>query len=206
MGKMLVAELGDERDCDTFSRWLAHYVAEQIVIAEKAKGKSKALAEKECFDSILKLWAHRSHYPEKNRPLESFDKIFSTLKVLSSEDSYRYLMDSRSEKTAEDDLASWLKVAEATDYAASALIKFFLNRAAEVAFEREGKWVPLALSVKDQTKSDTASIRFLLNGETEEEHNAKLKRERLQGLKVKLEKFIDLSRGASSEIDKILEE
>lgn len=84
LGKMLVKELGIEPGVDTLARWMAHYLAEKIHLAEVLPhSHEKAEAEKECCDLILKIWDHRSQIPRGRRPFENFEPI---LKVLESID------------------------------------------------------------------------------------------------------------------------
>src|SRR5258708_5779936 len=79
LGNKLVEELGREPNMDTLSRWMAHYVAEQIVIAEKTAGVERASAGERCFRTILALWEHRSSLPPGRRPFESFEPILRAL-------------------------------------------------------------------------------------------------------------------------------
>ena len=60
LGKLLVGELGLEYSVDTLSRWMAHYIAEQMRIIESTENDDKKLAEEKCFETILKLWKHRT--------------------------------------------------------------------------------------------------------------------------------------------------
>ncbi len=84
LGKMLVKELGLEPGVDTLARWMAHYLAEKIHLAESLpKGDEKTEIEKECCELILKIWDHRNQLPRGKRPFESFEPI---LKVLESID------------------------------------------------------------------------------------------------------------------------
>ena len=56
LGKLLVNELGLESSNDTLSRWMAHYISEKMLLAEKLpEGEEKNKAEKDCFETILKL-------------------------------------------------------------------------------------------------------------------------------------------------------
>ena len=86
LGKQLVESLATERggDVDMLSRWMSHYVAEQIVAAENATDATKAEAEERCFRTILSLWEHRSTLPNGRRPFESFEPIFESLEDQST--------------------------------------------------------------------------------------------------------------------------
>jgi hypothetical protein len=79
LGKQLVEELRRGPDVDTLSRWMAHYIAQQIATAEIATGNNKAAAEDECVRSILALWEHRAAFPHDRRPFESFEPILRAL-------------------------------------------------------------------------------------------------------------------------------
>ena len=71
LGKLLVKELGLETSNDTLSRWMAHYIAEKIAKSESLPlGKEKDDAEKDCLETILKVWERRWLLPSGKRPLE----------------------------------------------------------------------------------------------------------------------------------------
>lgn len=63
LGKKLVKELDLDPGVDTLARWMAHYIAEQIILLEQKSGEEKKLAEERCIDMILKLWSHRATLP-----------------------------------------------------------------------------------------------------------------------------------------------
>lgn len=79
LGNKLVAELKMVDSSDTLSRWMAHYIAELITSAENAEEEMKAALEKECFDTILKLWANRDATPKGIRPLSSLEDAMMLL-------------------------------------------------------------------------------------------------------------------------------
>lgn len=85
LGKQLVEELGIEPGVDTVSRWMAHYLAEQITIAEQLDGDTKSDSEKECFDIILKLWKQRWFLPSNHRPFDNFEPILDTLNKIGAD-------------------------------------------------------------------------------------------------------------------------
>jgi hypothetical protein len=65
LGNKLVEELKLADSNDTLSRWMAHYLAELMTQAESATGEAKANLEKQCFETILKIWANRGITPEE---------------------------------------------------------------------------------------------------------------------------------------------
>ena len=79
LGSQLVAQLNDHEQADTLSRWVAHYIAEQIALTEQTGGQDKAAAEERCLQAIMTLWSHRSSMPNGARPLEDFEPILHAL-------------------------------------------------------------------------------------------------------------------------------
>ena len=79
LGDELVAQLSNPEKTDTLSRWVAHYIAEQLVQIEQTKGEDKRANEDRCFQAILTLWSHRSSMPNGMRPLEDFEPILHAL-------------------------------------------------------------------------------------------------------------------------------
>lgn len=83
LGNLLVEELKrEDKYPDTLTRWMAHYIAEQIIAAESAEVPDKAAAQERCFQTILALWKHRSSMPSGHRPFESFEPILRALEHL----------------------------------------------------------------------------------------------------------------------------
>ncbi len=84
LGKLFVQELKLDPGVDTFSKWMAHYIAEKMKVAEQAlSDEDKKEAEKECFETILALWKHRWSLPSRKRPSEEFEPILKTLERLN---------------------------------------------------------------------------------------------------------------------------
>jgi len=83
LGKAIVKELELDPGVDTLSKWMAHYVAEKIVLAEKLSGSKKKQAEKECFEIISKLWEHRWSIPHDKPFLKDFEPLFETINKLN---------------------------------------------------------------------------------------------------------------------------
>lgn len=93
LGKLFVKELNLEPGVDTFSRWVAHYLAEKITLVEQSTGKEKKIAEKECFEVIIKLWNNRYAFPNGRRPLENFEPIIELLRNLNPEREKTFFFD-----------------------------------------------------------------------------------------------------------------
>ena len=158
LGKALVQELGLEPGVDTLSRWMAHYVAEQIAISENASGDKKSKAEQRCFETVLKLWEHRSLLPDGRRPLESFEPIFRALDRLDPESPRPFYYDpphvhssglNDVSEPISDDVQKWIDVALGVDHAARVLIDFAFKQAAAKAKDKKTKsWIENATDLK----------------------------------------------------------
>lgn len=70
LGNELVNALDLEPGGNTLTRWMAHYLAEQITLVETTSGALKTAAEDRCFKTVLALWQQRSSLPSGRRPLE----------------------------------------------------------------------------------------------------------------------------------------
>lgn len=81
LGKKLVKELKLEPGVDTLGKWMAHYVAELMEKARKAKPPEKEKLQKECFETILTLWEHRYESSRVKAPLSDLGPL---IKILES--------------------------------------------------------------------------------------------------------------------------
>jgi hypothetical protein len=165
LGKALVEELDLEDSVDTLARWMAHYVAEQIVTAENTTGDEKFHAEQHCFETILKLWQHRSSLPTGHRPFENFESIFRALERLDPESSrpfyyshppFRASESGDAAKGMQDDVQKWTNLALGIDRTARILIRFAFSQATlSAADEKTSSWLENAVKL---TNSDDLSI------------------------------------------------
>lgn len=194
LGKLLVNELGLESSVDTLSRWMAHYIAEQMKIIDFAQEDEKKQAENRCFETILKLWKHMSYYNGGSRPFEDFKPIFDTLNRMNpdNENPY-YFQNEYSPKKADGDnenneVAKYLSLATLVDKTARVWLKFLFQSAAEaVVDDKMKKWIEAALPLSENTEPSLI-IRLLSNTEPEEdtqENNIKYLEKRIE----QLEKF-----------------
>lgn len=83
LGKAIVKELELDPGVDTLAKWMAHYVAEKITLAERLSGNEKKQAEEECFEIISKLWEHRWSIPHNKPFLQDFEPLFETVDKLN---------------------------------------------------------------------------------------------------------------------------
>ncbi len=158
LGKALVRELNLDPGVDTTARWMAHYIAEQIEIAEHSSSIQKQEAEKRCFETILRLWNHRSAFPGGTRPLESFDPILRTLKRLDPENDRHFFFENRKESTdsVPEEVQKWLDVADGIDEAVRVWLKYVFEQAALAATDDSTiEWLENSVAIQE---SDHFSI------------------------------------------------
>ena len=148
LGKQFVDELGLDPGVDTFSKWMAHYLAEKMTLLEQLPpGENKKATEKECFEVILKLWKHRWTLPSGKRPLENFEPILRVLKRLDPEIRepflYRHFENEMSDtglvSPEVKEAANHVAIAVQIDKVARSWIEFILQQAGQKA--KSGKTV-----------------------------------------------------------------
>lgn len=149
---------------DTLSRWMAHYVAELIVEAERATGCEKAAVQDRCFTAILELWSHRAEFPRGMRPHQELEPILRVLESLDVATEHpRYYP---SAQPSENDIQSaevekWLNLARGIDYSAKLLIRHCLSQAADLATDKSKQWVKLAEAAEANSGVSEIFIRFI---------------------------------------------
>lgn len=206
LGKMLIQELGDEPDCNTISRWMAQYIAEQIAIFETADGNAKVIAGQKCYETVLKLWKQRSSLPNGHRPYESFEPIFRALDRLDPESETPfyfnrpnfYRKDAFEGESECDAVQQWVDVALGLDQTARILVNFAFKQAANFSSNESTKaWVMNEIDMQNEAEKSVV-IRLLpyLEGGSEEDDLEKLQAEQIAVLKSrikKLESFAEFS-------------
>lgn len=206
LGRALVEELGPDRDVDTLSRWMAHYIAELIEAVESANDEDRPAKLAKCADAILKLWEHRHLLPDGKRPFEDWEPILKTLESLDpADDTPRYFRTprmavSKTEETTET--RKWLELADGLDYSAKILIRYCLTQAAQVAIDRSKEWVALAAGVGLENDGDFSVVRIIINesdllkGSEPDDSARKVLEERIE----KLDAFMKLADVVGSEM------
>lgn len=197
LGKALVEELGLNPGVDTLARWMAHYIAEQIVVAENTTGNDKIIAEQRCFETILKVWEHRASLPHGRRPFESFEPIFRALERLDPENSvplyYSQPRSSESDDLNQDtrEVRQWLDLAEGVDQAARICLEYiFIQAALKATDEKTITWL---VNTSDVARDrDLSVIRLLVREDPDNANIETAKREwkmKQQNLKLRIEKI-----------------
>ena len=201
LGKQFVKELELEPGVDTISRWMAHYLAEKMIVAEHSSGKKKKLAEEECFNTILKLWKHRWNLPPGKQPYEDFEPIFDVVQKmgLDSPESPIFYRPDRIKKLPEItkvDLKNvkgedWLTIASQIDLAARVWLRYSLKQyAISVKKDDTNEWLNNSVGLSDNEDSKIIRIVFGKdNSVDDEEFSKNLKKEKLEQRIIELERF-----------------
>lgn len=130
-GEKIVKELKQAGRTDTLSKWMAHYLCDLIMEAKNCDALLRHEKEKDCFETILKLWSHREDIPWR-KPFQSFEQIIAFFEHLTSQENY--VRSRRSEFSEEDE---WLKASLAVSDAARHLIRWTVANASLQAKEKE---------------------------------------------------------------------
>ncbi len=186
LGKVLVKELGPDRDSDTLSRWMSHYVAELIQVSNEAKGEHKAKAQKECFEAILELWSYRYELPNGKRPFEKFEPILRALEDLDPENERSRYWHPQPPKQIDDQdkICKHLEMAKRLDETARILVRSFIGAAAKEASDQSEPWVQEILKINHSESPDIELFRvMILDGEATEPKSAK---------EIEIEKIVEI--------------
>jgi len=178
---------------------MAHYVTEQIAIAETTTGSEKIEAEQQCFDTILKLWERRSSLPNNRYPFKNFEPIFQALSRLDPDNSRScYFNNSRLQKAEDDDKSEsqaneiqlWINLALSIDAAARVLIDFAIRQAAcNAEDEKTTTWIKKSTGISDD-EYDDLSIIVRLAGESQEDNpEEKVREQKRRELSSRIEKL-----------------
>ena len=206
LGKALVKELDLDPGVDTLARWMAHYIAEQMEIAENATGDDKIEAKQHCLETILKLWKYRSSLPNRQRPFESFEPIFRALARLDPENTTPYFYSNPDYRSSEpndsgedsDKVQLWLDIARGIDQAARVWLEFVFHQAAlNATDEKTISWLENAVGLPDN--DDVSLIVRLIHAKSENEseetaeREQQAKQEKLKSRIKQLDSFIDFN-------------
>jgi len=149
LGNKLVDELSQKEGSDTTKDWMAHYIAELMIKAELANGAEKEKYEKECADTILKLWTHIDKVPNVDTPLRSFSNISEMCDKLITTEKYKYYPEKY-----KDEISPYLLLAQKVDSLAKEIVSLGFSLAIAEASEKEKEWLQFDM---------LEDIRFLKN-------------------------------------------
>jgi hypothetical protein len=225
LGKIFITELGLETSTDTFSRWMAHYIAEKMTVAQQLpSGTEKAEAEKQCFETILKLWEHRWSLPRSLQPLSDFEPLLRALEKLNPENEtpFFYNVSDYELSNAEaasgnlNEIKSYVTAASQIDKVARIWIEDILSSAASKAKSEKAKAIlKNAVNLPQSTDIDIIRVAYDSNpffdfdddeedestvkpsdkkAETMEEFSRRYRLEKVKKRIEELEKFAELNK------------
>ncbi len=210
LGKLIVRELELQSGVYTLQRWMAHYIAEQMVQAESTDSDTQQQAQLNCFKTILALWRERSSLPDGSRPFEKFDSIWDTLQKLDPNNSRSFYNLANADDSPEPDnelVNRWLDITSSIDCAAQSLVEYSLRKSASAALDSDTvTWLQTANGLDNQP--DINSILHLILPTDTSDGNKKseveLETERLEVYKEKLQGLLSRSAGVLKFIDEQL--
>ena len=138
LGNNIIKELsnGNNGELSVLVSWIGHYIAELIDKVENAKTEKERKAfQKECFETILKLWSNRSKLSIKSMPL---GRIKPAIDILNEFKMQKDIW----ERMRFVDTNSWESLAKLFHESQMDAIRICIQAAiAEDAMEREKVWV-----------------------------------------------------------------
>ncbi len=183
LGKLLVKEFDLENSNDTLARWMAHYIAEQITKAENSEGIAKHKAEKECVDTILKLWKNRSSFPREHRPFAQYDIILKTLLKLDPDNikPFSYHSWQQAEVSNNEEVQKWLDIALRIDEAYRVNLKHVFEQAVQNATDNKTKeYLSKTCFLHDKFNKFFQGFRVIITDGQDDEIEKKEYKEKLE--------------------------
>jgi hypothetical protein len=168
LGDKLVAELELSADVDTLARWMAHYLAELLVTVRSNDPALRDKANAEVSKTILELWKHREHLPEKSYPFRDFKPVCQVLHSLDLDTSFprffTYNDDSSTKEKLDSSSDSYLNAIRAIDKSARLLIQFVIQLATEKEAKSGREWLETTGLAGVPDDDGTIAIRFIVAG------------------------------------------
>lgn len=208
MGRKLAEELGSGSPSDTLSQWMAHYIAELIGAAHKARAKERGPLEHKVYETILELWSHRAELPNGKRPFEELDPLLRAIESLDPDDSApRYFRSVRRAIPGDKKDAaaqSLLKFVSDLDASARIMIGLALSEAADATLDESQEWVALAKEAGVNSEPHDLLIRFIVDKTdlSKQPDVREEERNRLQRRIERLDSFISLASKSSAAMKK----
>ncbi len=195
LGKKLAKNL-EKNNGDEISVWMAHFIAEQMVAIDSARGKAKAIAQRECFEAILLLWDRQSCLPRGTRPFRNFDSIFRAIAHIDpNKTASSFFRNENGDSQPPKEIEQAVELITKLDAAARIIISFFVRESILHATDESTlEWLG---AINGVAKSDEARIILKLvpeldNKDTAQDQNAKRKNELAEQIH-RLEAFERLS-------------
>ncbi len=206
LGEKLVDELKLVESTDTLARWMAHYVAEQMMRAEHAPLSERDEAQQSCARAILDLWAQARAFPVTRAPFESVDRVIEAMDSLHPDGGPHYrndlwrALDARA-NSGDSEVEMLLTTALGIDSAARNLIHHVLAHASRAAGRNSAEWLELAQRLDEKDPLTELRIRIVRAGRDE----AQLKNHRIEQLEKRIAQLEDFAAAAEALKTSLLE-
>jgi hypothetical protein len=142
---------------------MAHYIADLIGRAEAAENSDRATLQRECSAEILRLWSHRHSFRNPDRPFASYEPLYRALDRLDPESPPWFFLRTFEQDnvptTDQLEVNNLLKAAIAIEEAARDAVRELILSAAEVANQKEAKWLELARKIQDDESALIHTLR-----------------------------------------------
>ncbi|GAA0075984.1 hypothetical protein UT300005_03620 [Clostridium sp. CTA-5] len=162
LGELLIKELDDSNDMIT--NWMVFYIAEQMQTVKKSSGKEKEEVEQKCFEAILKLWDHRTSWPNEKYPFKDFASIFTVLEQLNPEkDDFFYIRNQLPNHSEMKSINGILEIVKNIDKVARIWISFLLKEATkEILDEKTIEWINSSIPYLESCMPEVRIITRLI--------------------------------------------
>ena len=155
---------------DVTARWMACYIAEMIQAVETAQGENKADLQSKCYETILKLWHHKSFYPDDSLPFRDYDSIFKTLnRIDPSEDVPFYVNRGKTITEKNEEVQTYINIALVIDKVVKIWFEHILNQAIQAATGDAAISYLKAVLNLEEDDFDYITINTILRGLANEE-------------------------------------
>ena len=209
LGKKLVEELcrADENEVDTLSQWMSHYIAELITKAESAEGSEAEQIRRDCKNTILELWNHRSGFADRG-PLSELEPLIATLQALQPEHTnpfyHQEVLRKMNKKNVSGKSSELLNAALNVDYLARLWISELIKEAVTSSDDKRAAWVKAAKPLVSKPDSLLGLAEWLENQEAGLERAADLIKKRQQERLERVETFISFAMQYRNALEKDL--
>lgn len=168
LGKAIAHEVGAADDGSITGKWIAHYLAEQML-----KARDDPTGQREIADLILQLWRSRRHFPGGD-PLAEYDRLakaFAEYAFPETRHPHVYFdvdpPSRRSTQPSQQD--EWFSIASDLDRFSSLLIAESYRTASPASESDAAKLAELANSIDPDSQTLTIRIvRTLLDKDAED--------------------------------------
>jgi len=191
---------------------MAHHLAEKLKNVRAARGAERAPLEADLFETILKFWKHRAHFPRGQAPFEKFDAVFRALESLDPDQErgrfYRFDFPQPTKTQPESQTQKWISTAKNLDELARSLVTFCIANAAHTAGDLDETWLNAAKVLPAQDEVEIKVV-FVTKDTVEKFASPtldvnKIQRDQLVKLQSHLKQFTDSAAFISRTIDERL--